>query len=138
MPAAIFDLVDDLSVDPQKRDAIEQGATWTWRVNWQSAAVTGTLPADWSARMQVRRKFADVEEAESVTPILDLNSGDELTISIVDDTLTVDVVISATVTEDLPTGKGFRYDLELTRVADGYVKRVSEGKAQIRPEVTRV
>ena len=42
MPAQFFDLVDDLTVAPPKRDAIEQGANFDWRAALVAADMAGT------------------------------------------------------------------------------------------------
>ena len=42
MPAQFFDLVDDLTVAPPKRDAIEQGANFDWWTALAAADVAGT------------------------------------------------------------------------------------------------
>lgn len=136
MPAQFFDLVDDLTVDPPKRDAIEQGAHFGWAVEFTADDVAGTTDADWVARMQVRRKLADQDTTD---PLLDLDSGSigGLTLTVVaPSTVRVEVAVDDEVTDGLPIGR-FRYDLELERLADGYVRRVVEGKAQVRGEVTR-
>lgn len=140
MAAQFFDLVDDLTVDPAKRDAIEQGAAFGWVVEFTADDVTGTTAADWLARMQVRRKLADLDVTDGTanTPLLDLDSDTVggLTLTVADDTVRVEVAVDDGVTDGLPIGR-FKYDLELERLADGYVRRVVEGKAQVRGEVTR-
>ena len=139
MPAQIFDLVDDLTIDPPKRDAIEQGATFTWWSSFEAADTDGTDPADWLARMQVRRTLADKDAGD---PLVSLDS-DELggiTLTIVAgddvDAVRMDITIPATDTAGLPAGR-WHYDIELVRLSDGYVRRVAQGRAQVTGEVTR-
>ena len=45
MPAQLFDLVDDLTQDPDKRDAIEQGADFAWTVTFLAADTDATAVA---------------------------------------------------------------------------------------------
>lgn len=144
MAAQFFDLVDDLTLDPPKRDAIEQGAVFDWAVEFTAADIVGTVDADWLARMQVRRKLADLDATDGVanTPLLDLDSDTlgGLTLTVADTvagTVRVEVFVDGDDTEPLPIGKAFRYDLELVRVADDYERRIAEGKVQVRGEVTR-
>lgn len=138
MPAQIFDLVDDLTIDPPKRDAIEQGADFDWWTALVAADVAGTTADDWSARMQVRRAPADKDTGE---PLLDLDSEDlgGITVSIVDidgdPAVRLDVHAAAATTEALPVGR-WHYDVELVR-GDGYVRRHARGRAQVTGEVTR-
>lgn len=140
MPAQIFDLVDDLSQDPPKRDAIEQGATFGWVVTYEAEDTDATAPEDWLARMQVRRALADKDTSE--TPLLDLDSdllgGITLTITTgtTYDAVQLDITATPTQTEDLPIGK-WHYDVELVRLADGYTRRIAKGRAQVTGEVTR-
>lgn len=141
MPAQLFDLIDDLTTTPAKRDAIEQGADFAWSVTFRAADTDGTLAADWLARMQVRRAYADAEA--TVEPLLDLDSDTlggiavSITADAVNgDAVTMDVHVPAADTVGLPVGRWY-YDLELVRVADGYVRRVTKGRAQVTAEVTR-
>lgn len=140
MAAQLFDLVDDLTQDPPKRDAIEQGAAFEWAVEFTADDITGT-PADWLARMQVRRKLADLDKTNGVEniPLLDLDSDTigGLTLTVTGTTVRVEVFADGDTTQALPIGKAFRYDMELVRVADDYSRRIAEGKAQVRGEVTR-
>lgn len=144
MPAQFFDLVDDLTVDPPKRDAIEQGAAFNWAVEFTAADIVGTTDADWLVRMQVRRKLADLDVTDGAAndPLLDLDSdalgGITVTVTdVVGGTVRAEVAADAETTAGLPIGKGFRYDMELVRLADTYARRIAEGKTQVRGEVTR-
>jgi hypothetical protein len=139
MPAQLFDLVDDLSQTPPKRDAIEQGADFGWVVQFQAADTDATAAEDWAARMQVRRALADKDTGE---PLLDLDTGElgGVTVSVVEDAegdlVRLDITATAATTATLPVGKWW-YDVELVRVADGYVRRIAKGRAQVTGEVTR-
>lgn len=137
MAAQLFDLVDDLSQTPPKRDAIEQGATFGWVVTFIGDDVDGTDAGDWLARMQVRRALADKDTGD---PLVDLDSDllGGITVTVAGDPAGVqmDVTIPAAATAVLPVGKHY-YDVELVRVADGYTRRVVKGRAQVVGEVTR-
>ena len=141
MPAQIFDLVDDLTVSPAKRDAIEQGADFGWTVTFRAADTDGTDAADWAARMQIRRKVADLDGAND--PLVDLDGGalGGIVITIATDAengdaVQLDITIDDADTAVLPVGRWY-YDVELERVADGYVRRIAKGRAQVSAEVTR-
>ncbi len=56
--------------------------------------------------------------------------------TLVYDAVRLDVSIDDTVTETLPAGRHF-YDVKLERVADGFVRRIAKGRAQVSGEVTR-
>lgn len=137
MPAQVFDLIDS----GEKHDAIEQGADFAWSVTFRAADTDGTQAADWLARMQVRRAYADAEA--TAEPLLDLDSdtlgGIAVSITadqINGDAVTMDVHVPAADTVGLPAGRWY-YDLELVRVADDYVRRVAKGRVQVTAEVTR-
>lgn len=140
MAAHIFDLVDDLSVTPPKRDAIEQGATFGWVVTFKASDTDGTAPEDWSARMQVRVNIADKDPSSD--PLLDLDTGVDggIALTITEDPdgdlVNLNITAAATITAGLPIGKWW-YDLELERLADGHVRRICKGRAQVTGEVTR-
>lgn len=140
MPAQLFDLVDDLSQDPPKRDAIEQGTTFNWTVTFEAADTDATAPGDWLARMQVRRALADKDTSE--TPLIDLDSDllGGVTITITPgatyDAVHLDITATPTQTVALPIGK-WHYDIELVRLSDGYTRRLAKGRAQVAGEVTR-
>lgn len=138
MPAQLFDLIDDLSQTPPKRDAIEQGADFGWVVSFSAADTEGSAAEDWLARMQVRRALADKDTGD---PLLDLDSDTlgGIVVSVVSgtpDSVQLDITAAAAQTDDLPTGKWY-YDLELVRLSDGYVRRLAKGRAQVTGEVTR-
>lgn len=140
MPAQIFDLVDDLTVDPPKRDAIEQGADFGWTVAFKAADTDGTAAEAWLARMQIRRQVADRDAGAD--PLVDLDSdtvgGIALTVvaDLDGDQVSMAISIDATATATLPVGRWY-YDLELVRLSDGYVRRIAKGRAQVTAEVTR-
>lgn len=136
MAAQFFDLVDDLTQDPPKRDAIEQGAHFAWVVEYTADDVAGSNAADWLARMQVRRKLADQDGTNEPLLNLDTDALGGLSLSVNAGTVRVEVSVDGDDTEVLPIGR-FRYDMELVRVADDYERRIVEGKAQVRGEVTR-
>lgn len=140
MPAQLFDLIDDLTQDPDKRDAIEQGTDFGWTVTFEAADTDATLAADWLARMQVRSNLADNDGGAD--PLVDLDSDAKggITVSIVAgttyDAVRLDIAIDDAVTATLPIGKWY-YDVELVRLSDTYVRRIAKGRAQVVGEVTR-
>ena len=140
MPAQIFDLIDDLTQDPDKRDAIEQGADFAWTLYFEAADTDATVAGDWLARMQIRPNLADDDGAAD--PLVDLDSDTlgGITVSIeagtTYDRVRLDVAIDDAVTAGLPIGKHY-YDVELVRLSDGYVRRIAKGRAQVAGEVTR-
>ena len=152
MAAQLFDLIDDLTQDPDKRDAIEQGADFAWTLTFEAADTDATVAGDWLARMQVRSNLAD--DDGTAEPLVDIDSDTlgGITISIVPsgttvtttdgdvvltyDTVRLDVAVDDTVTAGLPAGKWY-YDLELVRLSDTFVRRIIKGRAQVVGEVTR-
>lgn len=157
MPAHVFDLVN---ADPPagsdqepKRDAIEQGADFAWGIQFRAADVQGTVASDWLVRMQIRRAYADRDTGEPLVSI-DSDAVGGITTSIIEDPdgdlLGIDIHIDDTVTAQLPLTPGTRanltvesdrglyfYDVELERTADGYVRRLVQGRTQVVAEVTR-
>lgn len=140
MAAQLFDLVDDLTQDPAKRDAIEQGADFGWTITFEAADTDGTDAADWLARMQVRPNLADNDGTADPLASVDSDALGGITITIVAgdtyDAVQMDIAIGNTVTAEMSIGKHY-YDLELVRLADGYVRRIAKGRAQVTGEVTR-
>lgn len=116
MPAAVNNIV------------IEQGATLQLRFIYEDATETPINLTGYTARMQVRRKYASPDILLNFTTE---NGG----ITITPLTGTMDVVGAATITKDLPT-KPCVYDLELV-APNGTVYRLVQGSVSITPEVTR-
>jgi Na+/serine symporter len=88
------------------------------------------IPVDltgYSSRLQVREAYY------SENPIISLVSGSGITIS--GSAGTIDILISASVTSELPTGTHV-YDLEIVSPSD-IVDRLIEGTFNVTPEVTR-
>jgi Na+/serine symporter len=88
------------------------------------------IPVDltgYSSRLQVREAYY------SENPIISLVSGSGITIS--GSAGTIDILISASVTSELPTGIHV-YDLEIVSPSD-IVDRLIEGTFNVTPEVTR-
>ena len=107
---------------------IEQGATFQLNLLWKDGLNAPINLTGYTARMQVRRKRADV------SPLLNLtteNGG----ITLGGSAGTIAVVATATLTAALPA-KSCLYDLELVSAA-GVVTRLIEGSADVTPEVTR-
>lgn len=116
MPAAINDII------------IEQGATLQLRFVYEDATETPINLTGYTARMQVRRKYASTDTLLNFTTE---NGG----IVITPLTGTINVVGAATLTKDLPA-KPCVYDLELVSPA-GIVYRLVQGSVTVTPEVTR-
>lgn len=117
MPAATFDII------------IEQGATFLMNITWKQSA--GGTPVDltgYTARMQVRKSYNEPDP-----PALSLtteNGG----IALGGAAGTIAITGSATLT-DAMEARPHVYDLEL--VSGSVVTRVVQGKAFVRPQVTK-
>lgn len=142
MASQFFDLVDDLDLDPPKRDAIEQGVDFSWPLRFFADDVDGTDISDWLVRMQIRRTYAD---KDTVGPLVDLDSdllgGIVLEVGVTDEAiprhyLGITAMIDDADTQALKAGF-YKYDMEVVRLADDYKRRILEGAVQVRGEVTR-
>jgi len=104
---------------------MEQGADWTWSVEWPDTSVDLT---GCSARLQARVSL------ESTSTILNLSSTSTgITISVPNRKITISVPASITSTiTDLTS----LYDLELVG-SGGSVERLLEGKITLSKEITR-
>lgn len=107
---------------------IEQGATFQLNLVWRDASNTPIDLTGYTARMQVKRRYADT------TPLLNFTT-ENGAITLGGTNGTVQVVGLATVTDDVPA-KVCVYDLELVSPT-GFVKRLVQGTAVVTPEVTK-
>lgn len=108
---------------------INQGATWVKLFTYlDSDGETPINLTGFTARMQLRQSYT------SETPVINLtteNGG----IVITPLTGEIEVTMTATQTAGIPAREYF-YDLEIES-SGGIVYRVIEGRATVRPEVTR-
>lgn len=107
---------------------IEQGATFQMNLVWRAANGTPIDITGYTARMQVKRRYADT------TPLLTFTT-ENGAIVLGGSNGTVQVTGLATVTDDVPA-KQCVYDLELVSPT-GFVKRLVQGVATVSPEVTK-
>jgi hypothetical protein len=107
---------------------MEQGATFALSITWKDSSGTPINLGGYSARMQVRRtKDSSTVLLEATTANSRITLGGALG--------TIDVVIPATVMEDVTFGCGV-YDLEVES-SGGQVTRLIEGGVSLSKEVTR-
>jgi hypothetical protein len=108
---------------------IEQGATFSLNITWKSADGTPVNLTGYTAKMQVRWKYADANALLTFSSV-----GGTITLGGVAGTISINGAAAVTgVTEP----KHGVYDLELTNTSTGFVKRLIQGRALISPEVTR-
>jgi hypothetical protein len=106
---------------------IEQGATWSLPLIWQTAEGVPIDVTGYTARMHIRKKLADDEfEAELTT------ENGSIAIGGADGAITLSLTAEQTTAIDI---KGGVYDLEM--VKDAVVTRLLEGTVIISLEVTR-
>jgi hypothetical protein len=110
---------------------IDQGATYSVTVTWADSTGTPISLSGYSARLQVRRRYADQDAG--ITPLVSLTSGSGLTLG--GGAGTVAVVISAATTQAIPAGT-YVYDLEVES-AGGVVTRLIQGPCYVSAEVSR-
>lgn len=108
--------------------SFNQGATFQKLFIYQDSALNAINLTGYTARMQLRTTIT------TTTPVINLtteNGGIEVT------PLTGEILVKMTAaqTTAIPA-RDYVYDLEV-QSADGRVYRVIEGKATVRPEVTR-
>lgn len=107
---------------------IEQGATFTLRIQWLDPNDDPIDLTGYSARMQIR----PYAESDQVFLTIDTDSNGGITI---ESDWEISIEIPATETETLNQYCGV-YDLELESIT-GVVTRLLQGKVTISPEVTR-
>jgi hypothetical protein len=110
---------------------IDQGATYSCTVTWTDTNGTAISLTGYTARMQIRRRYADQDAG--ITPLVSLTQASGLSLG--GSAGTVGITISATVTAGLPVGQ-WVYDLEVVS-GGGVVTRLMQGAAYVSAEVTR-
>lgn len=109
---------------------IDQGSTWTKAVTWQDSNATPYDLTSHTARMMIRKKYADEDKS---APLVSLTHEDGITLG--DTVDNVVIVIDDLTTEGIPAGT-YYYDLELISPSEE-VTKLLRGKAFILAEVTR-
>lgn len=110
----------------------EQGATFNPVVTWTDGDGDPVGLAGYQARMHVRPTIDSASVIIEVTSASPAASGG---ITLGGSTGTINIVLEATATDDLPKGT-HRYDLELESPS-GFVTRLLKGRFKVDPEVTR-
>lgn len=109
---------------------LEQGATFSKPLEYVGADGQPIDLTGFTARMQVRHRYADGDL--ETAPYVDLTDGDGIELGGAAGTIVI--TIDAATSETVPKGE-HRYDLELT---DGdVVIRLIQGTFTVAPEVTR-
>ena len=111
----------------------EQGATFNPTISWVDDEGVAVDLSTYEARMQVRPTVPSASVIFEVTSASPAAASGGITLG--GSAGTIEIVLEATATDDLPTGT-FRYDLEL-EAPDGFVTRLLKGRFKIDPEVTR-
>jgi hypothetical protein len=114
MAAAIHDLI------------IDQGATWKVNLLYKDPAGDPINLTGYTAQLQLRTSY------EAASASLSLATGTGITITA--NTGTIAILATATQTNSLVAGD-YVYDLEIT--LSGEVTRLIQGRAIVRPQVTR-
>lgn len=107
---------------------IDQGSTWTKEISWQNSAGDPYDLSGYTARMQIRKNYADLDKGQ---PLLSLDDTDGITLASNGNNVVIN--ITAEQTEAIPLGQ-YYYDLELI---DASVTKLLRGKAFVLGEVTR-
>lgn len=105
---------------------IDQGATWRVNLLYKDPAGSPINLTGYTAQLQLRTSY------EAASASLSLSSGSGITIT--GNTGNIAIVATATQTTSLVAGDYF-YDLEIT--LSGEVTRLIQGRAIVRPQVTR-
>lgn len=108
---------------------IYQGETYSVSFTWQEPDGTPIDLSAYTARMQIRRNYADADRSE---PVLDITDADSITL---DDEGNILITVTDDVTEAIAAAHGYVYDLELAH--DGVVTKLLAGTVNVLPEVTR-
>lgn len=108
---------------------IDQGSTWVKKLSWQDADGVAYNLTSYTARMQIRKNYADIDKA---SPLLSLTNGSGITLAASGDNVTI--TITDAQTQAIPHGTHV-YDLEL--VNGSVVTKLLRGKAFVLGEVTR-
>lgn len=109
---------------------VDQGATWTKNISWQDSNNEPYNLSTWTARMMVRRTYADNDKKAPLVSLTD-DSG----IALTDNTDNIIITLTDEQTENIPAGT-YYYDLELISTSQ-VVTKLLRGKFIILAEVTR-
>jgi hypothetical protein len=105
---------------------IDQGATWRVNLLYKDSAGSPINLTGYSAQLQLRTSY------DAASASLNLTTGSGITITA--NTGAIAIVATATQTGALVAGD-YVYDLEIT--LSGEVTRLIQGRAIVRPQVTR-
>lgn len=112
----------------QQSITIEQGATFLLELIWKNPDETPINLTGYTARMQVRKKYADTVK------VLDLTTQNgKIVLTPLQGKINVTIPATDTANVTIKTGV---YDLELES-STGVVTRLIEGSVTVTPEVTR-
>lgn len=109
---------------------VDQGATWTKSISWRDSNDQQYSLSNWTARMMVRRTYADNDKK---APLVSLTDDSGITLS--DSTYNIVITLTDEQTEDIPAGT-YYYDLELISTSQD-VTKLLRGKFIVLAEVTR-
>lgn len=107
---------------------IHQGETFTATFTWLDASEEAIDLSSYTAHMQVRRTYADIDTTD---PIIDITDEDAIEL---DASGNIVITLTDDVTEGIKAGD-YVYDLELN--LGGVVTKLLTGKVNVIPEVTR-
>lgn len=115
---------------------IPQGASWHWELVWadDTPEQTPLDLTDYTARMQVRTRYAELEADPAEPPLAEFST-DTGEIVITGDEGKIVFDVGYDVTEELPSGR-YYFDVEVTSDTDFRTRLVS-GRVYVSPEVTR-
>lgn len=108
--------------------SIHQGQTYTATFTWLDASDDPIDLTSYTAHMQIRRDFADVDTTD---PVVDITDEDSITL---DAEGNIIITLADSVTESIKAGR-YVYDLEVTHA--GVVDKLIAGFVNVFPEVTR-
>lgn len=109
---------------------IDQGETWVRRFTWQDSQGTAFDLSDYSARMMIRRNYADNDKKPPLVSLTDLDG-----ITLGDGTDNIVITMEDSITENIPAAT-YYYDLELISGSQEVIKFL-RGKVFVLSEVTR-
>lgn len=107
---------------------IMQGETFIARFTWLDASEEAIDLTGYTARMQVRHSYADIDIYD---PLVDITDEDAIAL---DNAGNIVITLADDVTEGIKAGD-YVYDLELN--LGGVVTKLLTGKVNVIPEVTR-
>lgn len=109
---------------------IDQGETWIKRITWQDSDGQPYDLTGHTARMMVRRNYADMDKNP---PVVSLDEADGIELGDSDDNIVI--TIADTITETIRGGV-YYWDLELVD-SSNVVTKLLRGKVIVLAEVTR-